>query len=109
MHHIPDVLKIWLREIKAFVVKNLKLKISDRKIRLQEVGKVIDFLGYFIKNDYTLARRAVVSRFKRKIVQYRQEGLDENDIKFKAMKSSYSGHFSYANCFSLFRKYNFVK
>jgi hypothetical protein len=45
----------------------LKLKISGRKIRLQTADKGIDFLGYFIKPDYALARRSVTARFKSKI------------------------------------------
>lgn len=101
LHNDPAVLRKWMSEIKNFTEKRLKLKISDRKIRMQDMNKGIDFLGYFIKPDYVLARKAVVCRFKKKIKN--RENLKITN--FKAMIRSYFGHFSHADCRSLIKKY----
>lgn len=106
LHRSPLVLKNWMREIKDFTQNELGLKISDRKIRMQEVGKGIDFLGYFLKPDYSLARKSVVARFKRKIGRRKQEEISEKDRSFQSMISSYFGHFSHADCQSLVKKYS---
>lgn len=99
----PEKLKKWMREINAFCAEKLKLKISSRKIRLQEAGKGIDWLGYFVKPGYTLARRAVVARFKDKIKSQSRTGVI--DKSFKAMLRSYFGHFSHADCRLLRNRY----
>lgn len=102
----PAVLKKWMKQIRPFLRQKLQLKISERKIRLQEVGKGIDWLGYFVKPDYVLARRAVVARFKKKIDKYTQNGILENNLVFKSMINSYFGHFSHADCKMLREKYS---
>lgn len=105
LHRDPLTLKKWMKKIKHFTRKELNLKISDRKIRMQEAGKGIDFLGYFVKPDYTLARRAVVTRFKKRLnARYSRETAKES-ISFESMVNSYFGHFSHANCRLLRKKY----
>ncbi len=105
LHCNPLTLKNWMKKIKYFTRKELNLKISDRKIRMQETQKGIDFLGYFVKPNYVLARRAVVARFKRKVKNYFSEKSKKEDIVFKSMVNSYFGHFSHANCRLLRKKY----
>lgn len=83
--------------IKEFLKNNLDLKMHDRKIKFQQVSRGIDFLGYFIKPDYTLVRRKVVSRFKDKM--YRLENPNLKDLL--ATANSYFGHFVHANSYRL--------
>lgn len=92
-----------MKEVKRFVFEYLDLRVSERKIRMQNTAKGIDFLGYFIKPDYVLARRAVAARFRKKIA-----AANENDIagkSFQAMIRSYFGHFCHADCRTLMKKY----
>lgn len=96
-------LKDWMKEIDNFTRLCLDLKINGRKIRMQNVKKGLDFLGYFIKPDYALARKSVVVRFKKKIHDKKADEI--NDLSFKAMISSYFGHFKHADCRTLAKKY----
>lgn len=105
LHRDPLILKNWMKKIKYFTQSELGLKVSDRKIRMQEVKKGIDFLGYFIKPDYALARKSVVARFKKKINNRFSEKYTKRNINFKSMVNSYFGHFSHADCQLLRRKY----
>jgi RNA-directed DNA polymerase len=105
LHRDPLILKGWMREIRNFTENRLGLKISDRKIRMQNVKKGIDFLGYFVKTDYALARRSVVARFRKKIGCRRPEEIPESDKSFQAMINSYFGHFSHADCQLLRKKF----
>ena len=78
-----------------------------------ETEKGIDFLGYFIKPNYTLVRRKVVKRFKAKISKNKEAGLKEQ----QATANSYLGHFVHANSYRLrkemcekhFNKFKFKK
>lgn len=105
LHPDPLILKSWMKEIKKFTRSELGLEVSDRKIRMQQAAKGIDFLGYFTKPDYVLARKAVVARFKRKINRGLAEKIPEGDKGFQSMVSSYFGHFRHADCRSLVKKY----
>lgn len=83
--------------IKEFLQEKLDLKISEKKIKFQQIQKGIDFLGYYIKPDYVLVRRKIVGRLKDKI--YRSE--ETNNKKILAIANSYFGHFIHANSFRL--------
>jgi hypothetical protein len=106
LNHDPEVLREWMKRIKYFTREKLNLKISERKIRMQETGKGIDFLGYFVKPDYALARRSVVARFKRKLSEAARNKIPKDDIGYRAMISSYFGHFSHGDCEQLVRKFS---
>ncbi|NCO46343.1 MAG: RNA-directed DNA polymerase, partial [Vibrio sp.] len=55
-----EKLKFWRDEINDFLKENLKLELNLNKIKIQPIDKGIDFLGYFVKPDYTLVRKKVV-------------------------------------------------
>jgi hypothetical protein len=106
LHEDPAMLKRWMKEIKDFTRLCLDLRVSERKIRMQNIRKGVDFLGYFIKPDHVLARRSVVARFKQKIDQAAKTGIGFEDKGLKAMASSYFGHFSHGDCRRLTAKYS---
>lgn len=81
-----------LPKIDAFLKQHLHLAIHPKKMILQHVSKGADFLGYFVRPTYTLARRKVVSRLKKKIWQ---GGAS------MPVLNSYLGHFIHANSFGL--------
>jgi retron-type reverse transcriptase len=100
-------LKEAVDEVHRFLESNLKLSLCESKTTLQTTEKGIDFLGYFIKPSYTLVRRKVVGRFKKKLSLY-QVCFDKDKESFCACMNSYFGHFIHANSFGL-RKANISK
>ena len=91
-------------KIKQFLKDKLDLEISDKKTRFQQITKGIDFLGYYIKPNYILVRRKVVSRFKNKMSRLPEVGSKE--LLFTV--NSYFGHFRHASSFIL-RKHIYEK
>jgi len=97
-----EKLKFWRDEIDNFLRGNLKLKLSSQKTKIQPIKSGIDFLGYFIKPDYILVRKKVVSRLKNKL--YRLNNAKEKITglnKILATINSYYGHFQHAFSFNL--------
>lgn len=86
-----------IEKIRTFLKDKLDLKLSDKKIKFQQINKGIDFLGYFIKPDYVLVRRKVIGRLKDKMYRLADPSLKE----LLATANSYFGHFIHANSFRL--------
>lgn len=81
-----------ISKVNNFLKEHLHLSLHPKKIILQHSSKGLDFLGYFVRPKYTLVRKRVVSRLKKKIRQ--------GDCKLP-MLNSYFGHFRHANSFNL--------
>ena len=95
-------LKLWKDKINDFLGENLKLKLSLQKQKTQPLERGIDFLGYFVKPDYTLVRKKVVSRLKDRLHQLNKNGGEIKNLKeILAMVNSYYGHFRHAFSFNL--------
>ncbi len=95
----PARLREWRREIARFLRDSLLLRLHPKKTHLQPVSKGIDFLGYFLKTEYTLVRCAIVRRLKKKLREFRfvSPGADaEGARSLLACLNSYCGHFRYA-------------
>jgi len=99
-------LKYFKDKINIFLKKKLDLCLNFDKIKLQNINKGVDFLGYFIKKDYMLVKKSVVKRFKNKLLS-REAKLPGNIKSVWAMVNSYYGHFKHAFSYNL-RK-NFYK
>ncbi|TSA44054.1 hypothetical protein D4R49_00825 [bacterium] len=94
--------------INTFLNEVLGLKINRNKIQLQETRKGVDFLGYFIKPNYTLVRQKVVRRCKKRLheisLAYVASAVcDKKELAESVlpMFNSYYGHFSHARSFNL--------
>lgn len=98
-----DNFKLLIPEIKIFLETKLDLQLHPSKIYLQDTRKGIDFLGYFVRSNYTLVRQKVVRRFKSKIYSISQESnlYIKGAKKMIPMINSYYGHFCHANSFRL--------
>jgi len=101
--------------INSFLKKRLNLQINRNKIHLQEIRKGIDFLGYFIKPNYTLVRQKVVRRCKKRLQELSlsysvSARCDKKESAKNALPviNSYYGHFSHARSFNL-RKHLYEK
>jgi len=93
-------------KIRQFLQEKLNLRVNSRKIRFQPIQRGIDFLGYFVKPDYTLVKRKIVNNLKRKIYFYNKraafEKINKDDAnKILAVINSYFGHFRHASSFQL--------
>lgn len=97
-----EKLKLWRDEINNFLRDNLKLKLSSQKTKIQPIKAGIDFLGYFVKPDYILVRKKVVSRLKNKMHSLNEAEKEISDLKrILATINSYYGHFQHAFSFNL--------
>jgi len=96
-----EKLKLWRNEINNFLRDNLKLKLSLEKTKIQPIKAGIDFLGYFVKPDYILVRRKVVSRLKNKLYRLNETKKEIPVKKILATINSYYGHFRHAFSFNL--------
>lgn len=92
-------LKYFRDEIRNFLEKNLALRLSESKTKMQSIDKGIDFLGYFIKPMHALVRRKVVGRLKNKLYEFQKNSI--SDDKILATINSYYGHFRHAASFRL--------
>ncbi len=81
--------------IKEFLKRKLLLSLNFSKTKLEELGKGISFLGYFLKPDCILVEKRVVKRFKKKIGSLKP-----------AVLVSYRAHFEKDRSFNLFSGFN---
>jgi hypothetical protein len=112
-------LKIWRREINAFLIKELDLRLNVKKDKIGKVSEGINFVGYIIKPHYTLSRNRVVKNLKTKL-HYFNQGLllfsnNQKQIALPlacpptkkeietmlATVNSYFGHFRHGNTYKL--------
>ena len=95
-------LRHWRNKINNFLEERLSLKLNLDKTKIQPIDNGINFLGYFVKPDYVLICRRVVSRLKNKLYflnKNKKETLELN--KTLATINSYYGHFKHAFSFNL--------
>lgn len=81
-----------ISKIDEFLKQHLHLSLHPKKIILQHSSKGVDFLGYFLRPKYTLVRKRIVSRLKKKM----RQGNAKSPVL-----NSYFGHFRHANTFNL--------
>lgn len=112
----------WIRE---FVTERLHLSLNDKYDSVMPVSNGMDFLGYIIRQDYTLARRRVVNNLKTKLngfegrlvseangttaIRYDYETIE----KLRSVLASYLGHLKWADSYKLkqaiLERYGFLK
>ncbi|MCX6721051.1 MAG: RNA-directed DNA polymerase [Candidatus Staskawiczbacteria bacterium] len=99
-----EKLKYFRNKINLFLKNNLDLELNSSKTKLFSVSRGIEFLGYFIKPGYVLAKQSVVKRLKNKLYFLNQKIIETIDLKnVSAMLNSYYGHFGHAFSFNLRR------
>jgi len=86
----------WIIRINDFLKNRLVLRLNEKKIRARPVASGIDFLGYFIKTDYVLVRRAVVRRLRKRLFA---PAADREQLLQRI--SSYFAHFKFADSWKL--------
>ncbi len=91
-------LKYFKNKINRFLKNKLDLELNLNKTKLQGIYKGIEFLGYFVKLDYVLVKRRVISRFKNKLFLLNKNTKIKKSL---AMINSYYGHFKYSFSYNL--------
>lgn len=97
-------------DIESYLKDKLDLELrSDTKLKRHSQG--LDFLGYIIREDYTLVRKRVIHNYKQKKAQYldnyeKQKGkMKLAEIKdFLSVQASFASHTKHANSYNLMNK-----
>ena len=88
------------KKIERFLDNFLDTTINKNKTKLRKVKEGVDFLGYFLKPHYKLARKRTVKALKGKLFEFRKS--EEPDLKeILATVNSYFGHFRHADTLRL--------
>lgn len=101
-----EKLKYLKDKINDFLKQKLDLQLNLEKTKIQPLNKGIDFLGYFLKLNYSLVRKRIVKNLKNKLyninfLNHNQSPKIKNLKKILAMINSYYGHFRHAGSFNL--------
>ena len=121
----PDRLNELRENIRRFLFERLNLSLNEKFTSVLPVSNGIDFLGYIIKEGYTLARRRVVNNLKSKLNYFEKELISKkNGIKLirydidvinnlRSVLASYFGHLKWADTYRLksaiIGRYGFLK
>ncbi|KKQ06962.1 MAG: Retron-type reverse transcriptase [Candidatus Moranbacteria bacterium GW2011_GWE2_36_40] len=85
--------------VNEFLQTNLKLKLNEKKTKMQPTERGLDFLGYFIKPTHCLVKNDVVGRLKNKLHFNLMD-----DKKTVSVVNSYFGHFKHCSSLVLRKK-----
>jgi len=99
LDHSPKRLAVFKKRINGFLKNVLWLELHKQKTFIAPSANGIDFLGYFVKPDYVLARRKVVCRLKNKLREFERQKAAPKTIL--PVLNSYYGHFKHANSYRL--------
>lgn len=107
IHHNKQYLKYCLKEIKTKLENEYKLKLNNKKTKIDSIKNSIDFLGFnfYIKNNKIIMkiRNNTKKKFKKRIKNLKL--LKENKLiskkKYNMFLAGYKGHLSYGCCRSL--------
>ena len=83
------------RRIAAYLDKTLKLQVKNNWQVFPVASRGIDFLGYRFFHGYTLVRKSIVTRFKRR-----------HRLGSRCSMAAYNGWFKWADTYNLQRKYD---
>ncbi len=90
----------WIKPIKQFLERNLKLELHSKKIIFRKLDWGIDFLGYIILPHYILPRTKTKNRvFKKLKIIY--SSCSNDSYQLNQSLQSYLGYLSYANTYKL--------
>lgn len=93
-----DLPKLWhsVGKIEEYLETNLQMKLNQKKTKIKKLSAGIDFLGYFIKPNYSLVRRRVVAALKSKLYSMNSAHESVSANHALSVVNSYYGHFGRA-------------
>jgi len=105
LHKDKEVLHNLLVDIDAYLYANLKLVIKHNYRIFPVDACGIDFLGYVFYHTHTLARKAIVKRFKKKIAYVLRNYKCIKAFAITSSIMSYAGWFIHCNSKNLIKSY----
>lgn len=97
--HSRNQLEIWLKDIRKFLLSNLKLKLHPNKIKFRLFNWGIDWLGYVLYPSYINIRNKTRKRMWRNVnnrVNMYMNGLLDRD-SLRSVFASYQGIIKYSD------------
>lgn len=76
LHQDADVLNHWCKEIDAFLLDHLRLRLHPSKIWLNRADAGIDFVGFVIKPGRVYLRRSTVAAAHARLSRWERQGSD---------------------------------
>lgn len=92
-------LKSLIEPIEVFLLKELGLRLNEKKSQIYDVRRGIEFLGVYIKPFRTYTSTRCWKRMRRKICKEAATLTDKNCEHFRSSISSYLGVLSHTNSF----------
>lgn len=109
----PDRLEEFKQNIGEFLKAKLRLSLNEKHGKVLPVSNGMDFLGYIIRQDYTLVRRRVVNNLKTKLADFERRLVQKTKNRtmlrydyelleeLRAVLASYWGHLQWADTWGL--------
>lgn len=94
-------LKDSFNRIEQYLRDNLKLSIKPNWQIFPVEARGIDFLGYRFFHNYTLLRKGIVDRYKKRLKQIKAHENPHKSNSIRSTIASYEGWMKYANCYNL--------
>ena len=90
---------------KAYLADELRLSLNKNYQVFPTRVRGVDFLGYRFFGDYTLIRKRIAQKFKKKLGRVAEESSKMSPVAMRSSVMSYKGWFAYADGFDLWNKY----
>lgn len=97
LHGDKAVLHAWIRQIQAYLGRELRLTVKPNWQVFPTRTRGVDFLGYRFFGTHTLVRRGLADAFKRKMARIRRSGLRMPPSKVINTAMSYYGWLKHAD------------
>ena len=101
LHSSKDFLHNLCRKMEEYLQKSLRLTLKDNWQVFPVAARGIDFLGYRFFHDYTLLRKSIVKRIKRKSLYIKKHWQDMPTPQIVSGIMSYYGWMKHGNCMNL--------
>jgi len=98
-------LKQLKEEAEEWLQKNLDLQLKENWQIFPRFQRPIDYLGYVFCDGYTLVRKDIVNRFKRKMLNIKKKWKSLSYIRIINTVMSYYGWFCHADTWNLWNKH----
>lgn len=102
LHESKEQLHVWKREIENYLTEHLKLEIKGDWQVFPTYVRGVDFVGYRSFGDYTLLRKTIATKLKRKMRAIKKDGFTSGYV---SSVGSYYGWIIHCNGFNLYKKY----
>lgn len=89
------------KAVESYLDNELKLQIKDNYQVFPVQSRGIDFLGYRFFHKYTLLRKSIATKMKRRVRQISKHAAPHKSKSVRSTLASYSGWMKHANCHNL--------